>query len=169
MFLFISLSVLVLCNIIQTTFLPRWPLWGVIPDLNLIVVTCFSLKAGELSGTGFGFIAGIIQDLLSFKSMGISSISKTSAGFLTGTFKETFRDSGFLLVLSLIFANTLINEAGHLLFYFALSTQRVLPPNFISKIALQIFVNMIFTPLFLIFFVRLWRIFNPGKNRYSYE
>ena len=149
MFFVISILILILCLILQASFLARWPIWGVIPDLNLIAVTCFSWIAGPMKGTGFAFIAGIMQDFMSLKSPGASSISKTCIGFLTGSGKGRSK-SKYLMPLFFLLVNTIINEVIYLLFYFSLGTQKILPPDIISKMLLQIllkpsFCSCIFT------------------------
>ncbi len=163
MFFAISPFIVIFSLILQTSFLPVWPLWGVVvPDLNLIVVTCFSWTGGPVRGTVFAFIAGTMQDFISLKSLGACALSKTCIGFLTGTARENSK-SKFLLPLFLVFINTLINEIVYIIFYFALGSQKALPPDIISKILLQISANLLFAPVFLIIFNKLAGFFNPRE------
>jgi rod shape-determining protein MreD len=140
--------------VLQTSVLSRCPFLGIIPDLNLIVVTFFSIKTSALDGTRFGFFAGLIQDFLSLKSFGASSLSKTCIGFLTGVLNEKL-DLKFFLPPVLVLVNTLINEVMYLLFYFAIGNQKVLPSDLFIRISLQCFFNLLFTPLIMIIFKRL--------------
>lgn len=140
--------------VIQTSILSRWPFLGIIPDLNLIVVTFFSIKTNSMDGTRFGFFAGLIQDFLSLKSLGASSLSKTCIGFLTGILNEKL-DLKFFLPPFLVLINTLINEGIYLLFYFALGNQKVLPSDLFIRVSLQCFFNLLFTPLIMIIFKKL--------------
>lgn len=161
MFSIISFIILILCLIFQSSLLTRWPIWGIVPDLTLIIITCFSWQSRTVRGTGFGFLAGLMQDFLSLKSLGSSAISKTCTGFITGNFKGNSKS--YLLPLFFVIINTIVNEIIHLLFYFALGTQKVLTLNIAVNISNQIFINIIFSPVFIIIFARLGKIFTPRK------
>ena len=170
MFFFTGFIIMIISIIIQGSLLSNLSWNGVIPDLTLIVTVTFSLHAGEAKGSIFGFIAGMVQDFISLKSLGACCISKTSAGFLAGNSKENFRNSNLLTPVIIIIISTFINESVHLLFYFALGTRRVLPPDFVEKILIQLLLNLIFTPFFLIFFINLSKLFSQRyKSRYNYE
>ena len=84
MFFFTGAIIMIISVIIQGSVLSGISWNGVIPDLTLIVVVSFSLHGGEVRGSIFGFIAGMIQDFIYLKSLGACCISKTSAGLLAG-------------------------------------------------------------------------------------
>ena len=163
MFFIISSLIVIFCLILQTSLLTRWPCYGVIPDLSLIVVTCFSMNTNNVRGTTFGFLAGIMQDFISLKSPGASSLCKTCIAFLSGHFRRNKQNPTLLPVL-LIIINTLINEGIYLLFYLALSANKSLPSNILIKIYIQILVNLCCAPLFFLIFNRLGRLFTPRES-----
>ncbi|MEQ8225642.1 MAG: rod shape-determining protein MreD [Candidatus Eremiobacterota bacterium] len=170
MFFFTGAIIMIISVIIQGSVLSGISWNGVIPDLTLIVVVSFSLHGGEVRGSIFGFIAGMIQDFISLKSLGACCISKTSAGLLAGYSKDNFSNSNLLKPVIIMIISTFINESIHLLFYFALGTSRVLPPDFIKKILIQLLLNLIFLPFFLLVFINLSKLFSQRyKTRYNYE
>jgi len=170
MFFFSGLIIMIISIIVQGSLLSKISWNGVIPDLTLIVVISFAIHSGESRGSVFGFIAGMLQDFISLKSLGACCISKTSTGFLTGHFKDNFRNSNLLTPVILIIISTCINESVHLLFYFALGTGRVLPPDFVEKVLIQLLLNLVLAPFFLILFINLSKLFSQRyKTRYNYE
>ncbi|MEQ8170287.1 MAG: rod shape-determining protein MreD [Candidatus Eremiobacterota bacterium] len=170
MFFFTGVIIMIISIIIQGSVLSGISWKGVIPDLTLIVVVSFSLHGGEVRGSMFGFIAGMVQDFISLKSLGACCISKTSTGLLAGYSKDNFSNSNLLTPVIIVIISTFINESIHLLFYFTLGTRRVLPPNFIEKILIQVLLNLIFLPFFLLLFANLNKLFSQRyKTRYNYE
>ena len=170
MFFFTGFIIMIISIITQGSVLSRISWNGVIPDLTLIVVISFSLHGGEVRGSIFGFIAGMVQDFISLKSLGACCISKTSTGLLAGYSKDNFSNSNLLTPVIIVIISTFINESIHLLFYFTLGTRRVLPPNFIEKILIQVLLNLIFLPFFLLLFANLNKLFSQRyKTRYNYE
>src|SRR3989442_13418677 len=59
--------------VIQTTLLPHLELFGVVPDLLLVVIICVGLVRGPSSGALVGFAGGILRDLLLDAPTGLSA------------------------------------------------------------------------------------------------
>src|SRR3972149_9625523 len=72
--------------LLQTTFVPLLSLGGTVPDLLLIWVVFTALRRGQVETTVAGFLAGLLQDLVSTQLFGLAALSKTVAGFLAGYF-----------------------------------------------------------------------------------
>ena len=58
-------------------------------DLLLIVVVSLGLLRGSLPGAVFGFAGGLVVDLLTLDTLGITSLVLTLAGFWAGRYGET--------------------------------------------------------------------------------
>lgn len=83
----ISLAVLLL----QTTLVPFLAVGTIVPDLVLIWIVTLGIARGHTTASTVGFFLGLGLDLLAGDDgmLGLSSLTKTVAGFLAGyTFNE---------------------------------------------------------------------------------
>jgi rod shape-determining protein MreD len=62
---------------------------GGAPDLLLVVVISLGLLRGSIAGAVYGFAGGLIVDLLTLDTLGITSLVLTLAGFWAGRYAET--------------------------------------------------------------------------------
>lgn len=99
--------------IVQTTIVPRLAIWGVFADLPLLVVVSWSLVRGRREGMIWGFIAGLMVDLLSGAPFGAATLALTAVGFLSGLGEATVFGARMVLPLITMFLATILY---HLLF-----------------------------------------------------
>ena len=62
---------------------------GGAPDLLLLVVVCLGLLRGSVPGALFGFLGGLLVDVVTLGTLGITSLVLTLAGFWSGRYAET--------------------------------------------------------------------------------
>lgn len=62
---------------------------GGAPDLLLVVVVALGLLRGSIAGASFGFFGGLVVDVVTLGTLGISSLVLTLAGFWSGRYAET--------------------------------------------------------------------------------
>jgi len=74
--------------IIQTQGLRLLVLEGITPDILIIWVVYIALKRGQLTATIWGFIIGLMFDLVAGNFIGLSALTKCIAGFTAGYFFE---------------------------------------------------------------------------------
>lgn len=60
------------------------------PDLALLLAVYGGLRWGGAGGARFGAVVGLIQDLLSYKAMGLHFFSKSTIGLLVGRMREKY-------------------------------------------------------------------------------
>jgi rod shape-determining protein MreD len=70
--------------LIQTVLLSRINLWGARPELMLLVVLIWAVVRGVDEGLVWGFIGGLVVDLLSGAPMGVTVLALLSVVFLAG-------------------------------------------------------------------------------------
>jgi rod shape-determining protein MreD len=58
-------------------------------DLLLVVVVALGMLRGSVAGAAYGFFGGIILDLLTLDTLGLTSLVLTLAGFWAGRYAET--------------------------------------------------------------------------------
>ena len=106
-----SLLLTVAFVILQSTLLQEIAIYGVIPDIALIIIVFSSNSMGTMRGQALGFIAGFIQDFLSSGPLGFNALIRTVIGFIFGKIKgKLFLDSILLPILFIAIA-TLMKEA----------------------------------------------------------
>lgn len=62
---------------------------GGAPDLLLVVVVVLGLLRGSVAGAALGFFGGLVVDVVTLGTLGITSLVLTLAGFWSGRYAET--------------------------------------------------------------------------------
>jgi rod shape-determining protein MreD len=84
-----STAVVFTAAMLQTVIVSSLVIGGGAPDLLLVVVISLGLLRGSVAGASFGFIGGLVVDLLTLETLGIASLVLTLAGFWAGRYAET--------------------------------------------------------------------------------
>lgn len=71
-----------------TAFAGARLLWAE-PDLLLVTIVCIALVAGSVPGAVAGFAAGLLVDVMTLGTLGVTSIVLTLAGYWAGRYGET--------------------------------------------------------------------------------
>jgi rod shape-determining protein MreD len=82
--IYLVIPLLAAIAIVQATVSPHLAVWGVFPDLPLLVVIGWGLLRGPRDGAIWGFIAGLAVDLLSGAPFGAATLPLIAVGFLSG-------------------------------------------------------------------------------------
>jgi rod shape-determining protein MreD len=75
--------------LLQTVVFSSFVLGGGAPDLLLVTVVALGLLRGAVPGAFLGFAGGLVVDLLTLDTLGITSLVLTLAGFWAGRYGET--------------------------------------------------------------------------------
>lgn len=112
----LSTLLLGLAAILQSTVL-RWvALKGVKPDLALIVLVFVAVRRGSMAAQVSGFLAGLLEDVLSLAPLGFNALLRTVLGFFYGlTAGSIFVDPVLMPVLLILVATILKGLASCLL------------------------------------------------------
>ncbi|HHT49177.1 MAG TPA: rod shape-determining protein MreD [Firmicutes bacterium] len=96
--------------VLQTVFFPHLPLFGVVPNLVLMITICYGLLEGARPGLYLGILGGLCLDLASSGILGINIIVLGALGFGVG-YLERMVFKGYLLVpLCLVQIGTVLAE-----------------------------------------------------------
>jgi rod shape-determining protein MreD len=74
---------------LQAVVFSSLALGGGAADLLLVVVVSLGLLRGSVAGAALGFAGGLVVDLLTLDTLGITSLVLTLAGFWAGRYGET--------------------------------------------------------------------------------
>ena len=104
----------------QVSIFSQINVFGASPDLLLVTLVAISLLRGSIAGAVGGFFAGLVVDIASLGTLGLTSLVLTIAGFWIGRYGETTgRDRGHAPYLSIAVV-TVIYEVGLLVVHFVL-------------------------------------------------
>ena len=110
MSIYLVIPALVIVALIQATWMPHLALYGVFPNLPLLVVTSCGLVKGVWSGALWGFIVGVAIDFLSGAPFGAATIALVVIGFLAGKAKLGAIRAQLALPMITVLVATLIYE-----------------------------------------------------------
>jgi rod shape-determining protein MreD len=82
-------AVLFVAAMLQVVVVSSIAISGGAPDLLLVSVVVLGLLRGSVPGAVFGFTGGLIVDVLTLETLGITSLVQTLAGFWAGRWAET--------------------------------------------------------------------------------
>jgi rod shape-determining protein MreD len=103
---------------LQVVIVSSLVIGGGAPDVLLIVVVALGLARGAVPGAVFGFTGGLVVDLVTLDTMGITSLVLTLAGFWAGRYGETTgRDRRFAPVIAVGTITLLAGLFGYVLHY----------------------------------------------------
>jgi len=113
--------------IFQTTVLDYLTVYGVKPDLVMLLVVFNGFLLGPREGAFLGFAGGIIEDLFSGSYIGMNALSKMAAGYFAGLSGERLYKENALVVAGVTFFSTI---AGLLVNYLLLLYLKIDVPFF---------------------------------------
>lgn len=115
MTLYLVIPFLVVVALVQATIVPHLTIWGVYPDLPLLVVVSWSLLRGAREGMVWGFIAGVAVDLFSGAPFGAATLGLLAVSFLSGLGQATVYRAHVVLPLLVMFLATIVYDLVFLL------------------------------------------------------
>ena len=112
----LSSGLLTASLLLQSTVFKYIAIFGVKPDLSLVILVFISLRGGRTVGQVSGFTAGILEDFLSFPPLGFHALIRTIIGFLFGIFQGAiYIDALFMPVVFVLIASLLKGSFSWLL------------------------------------------------------
>ena len=98
----ITLAIIILCFLLQSTIFPSLAFACVQPNLFIIVTASFGFMRGRKEGMAVGVICGLLTDVFWGNTIGFYILLYTVIGYLNGTFERLFYDEDIKLPLVLI-------------------------------------------------------------------
>lgn len=156
-------GILLFSIVLQSTIFARINLFGVIPDLILVVTVCFGLLYGSLSGLYVGLAGGFLLDLAGGGILGINILTKALVGYGAGYIGKTVFKDNILIPLVAAAVATLAGEITAFLFLTAFGWQGRFFNYLYATVLPLVFYHFILTaPVYFAFL----RYLNPqGKGR----
>ena len=104
--------VLLTAVLLQTTFFARYvTLFGITPDLILVVVISFSILEGPTVGATTGFGGGLLRDLLVAAPKGLTGLAYLIVGYAIGIGRPYVQSTSVLVPVIGVFVGSLAGSA----------------------------------------------------------
>ncbi len=82
-------AVVFVAALFQAAIFSSFSVFGGAPDVLLVAVISLGLLRGSVPGAVLGFAGGVVIDLLTLETLGLTSLVLTLAGFWAGRYAET--------------------------------------------------------------------------------
>jgi len=113
-----ALAAVFVAALLQVVIVSSLVVEGGAPDLLLVVVVALGLLRGSVPGAVLGFLGGLVVDVVTLGTLGVSSLILTLAGFWAGRYGETTgRDRRFAPVIAVGTITVLAATFGFVLHY----------------------------------------------------
>ena len=104
--------------LLQVVIVSSLVIAGGAPDLLLVVVVALGLLRGSVPGAVLGFLGGLVVDVVTLGTLGVTSLILTLAGFWAGRYAETTgRDRRLAPVIAVGTITVLAAAFGFVLHY----------------------------------------------------
>ena len=128
--------------VLQATLFSSLAVLGGTPDVLLIVLVAVALLRGSVAGAVAGFCGGLLLDVLTLDTLGVTALLLALAGYWTGRYGETTgRDRGRAPVISIVVVTTLVLALGFLLHFLIgeqVSARRALTDAMLAGVGLNL-------------------------------
>jgi rod shape-determining protein MreD len=104
----LTIIVLCICILLQSTLLHAVELGGVHPDLALLVLIFVAMRRGAMVAQVSGFVSGFVEDLMSLSPLGFHALLRTVVGFLYGLLSGNVFIDPFLMPIILAVIATIL-------------------------------------------------------------
>jgi len=148
--LFILILLPWLAIFLQSTIFGTYSIKGTVPDLVLIFVAFFALINGAEKGTVYGFLCGLLEDLVWGRFIGINALAKALTAYILGKLQGNVFKENLLVGVVAVLVATCINAFCMFLMNLAVLPEFHLDMGLLMGIVYQIIYNVILTvPLYL--------------------
>jgi rod shape-determining protein MreD len=136
-------------SILQVSAFSTVSLFGGGPNVLLVVLISIALLRGSLTGAVSGFAAGLIVDVSTLGTLGVTSLLLTLVGYWVGRYGETTgRGRPHALLASTVVASFLVELGGYGLY--SMLGESVTPQAFLAALPASVVWNTVLAyPVFL--------------------
>lgn len=118
---FVSVLLVIICFLFQTTVFKGLAFGGIVPDLMIVLTASFGFMRGERTGLLFGFFCGLLADIFFGNVLGLNAMIYMYIGYANGKFSRVFYPEDIKLPLVLILVS---DFAYGILYYMTLFLMR---------------------------------------------
>jgi rod shape-determining protein MreD len=157
-------GVVFVAAILQAALFSSLDVFGGTADVLLLVLIGVALPRGAVTGAVAGFFGGMLIDVLTLDTLGVSALLYALAGYWTGRYGETTgRDRAHAPLLAVLVVTILVAYAGfglHFLLGDDVSARRALLETLVPGLGLNL---LLAAPVFALCRAVLRRVSSPDR------
>ena len=134
----VFVAALLQADVVSSTFV-----FGGAPDLLLVVVVALGLLRGSIPGAAFGFAGGLVVDLVTLDTLGVTSLVLTLAGFWAGRYGETTGRGRPLAPALAVGVITVLAAVFGLVLHYMLGDAVVAHQALVTTLIPELFLNLL--------------------------
>lgn len=138
-------AVLFVAALFQAAIFSSLEVGGGAPDLLLVVVISLGLLRGSVAGAVLGFAGGLVVDLLTLETLGVTSLVLTLAGFWAGRYAETTARGRRLAPLLAVGTLTVLAGVFGFALHYMLGEEVVARHALVTALLPALALNLVFT------------------------
>lgn len=131
--------------LLQTVVFSSVRILGGTPDLVLVTVIAIALLRGSTGGAAAGFVGGLVVDIATLGTLGVTALILTLAGFWAGRYGETTgRDRAHAPLLAIVVITLLVGVGAYALYFLlgeSVSAREALGVALLPSVALNLVVG----------------------------
>ncbi|MDI6604568.1 MAG: rod shape-determining protein MreD [Thermoanaerobacteraceae bacterium] len=141
---------IILAIILEATFSKFITIFGVKPDIVLILIICFALLNGSTEGIILSLFGGLLQDILYNNAIGVETLALLIVCYIAGVLStNVFRDNTFVAFVFVLIGTLLYN----LIIIFSMILMKY-DINFIKGFLDIVLIQAIYNSIITIFIFR---------------
>jgi rod shape-determining protein MreD len=114
--IYVAIPLMLLLAVLQTAVLPRFPIFGLVPQISFLVALSWSLLHGLEEGLAWGFVAGIALDLFSIGPLGATALAYMTAVLAVAGLVRVLPENRFFIPVIMAALGSAISLFVYLLF-----------------------------------------------------
>jgi rod shape-determining protein MreD len=158
--IFRNILLIALALLLQSSLFGRFALFGVTPDLAILVLIFIVSGSGRVGSVAFGFLIGFLQDVYSPEFLGTNAFTMSLIGYFLGLSRDRLTVENYSVKAVVALLVCIVHDLIYLAFY----------ANLDVSIMMKLFVReslpgAVYTSLLLVIFVFLWdNLLSGGFN-----
>ena len=140
---FVLAIIIIVTYLLQITIIPELTVFGINPNLILIVVCSIAFLFGSTSGGVVGFCCGMLIDLYYGRNIGLNALLYLYIGIVLGSFNKRIFKDNYLVILVFMIFTTFIYEMITYVYIVMTYSQSINILSFLSNVISLILINTI--------------------------
>ncbi|HSH36013.1 rod shape-determining protein MreD [Schnuerera sp.] len=155
---FITILIIIINFILQSTIFQYFKIFEVVPNTSLVIIVVIALLKGKKTASIMGLLAGLLQDIIFSSVIGINGFIYFFVGYLVGMAENRLSKDNILIPFIMTIFSTIFYHLVHNLFMFFLSYNINFLVFFKNVIIIEIFYNSLISIILYKWFSKVFVI-----------
>jgi len=152
-----NILLIALALLVQSTFFGKFDLYGVRPDLALIVLIFLSNETNVVALIFYGFFTGFLQDVYSPEYLGYNAFAMSLTAYFLTVIRERLTVENYTVRLLATFVACLFHDAAYLSLYTGFELK-----GLISLFVMEGLPGGVYTSVLAVLLVSIWQWAKSG-------